>query len=379
MSFWNVKVDYKDARKVLVIPNITNASNIEKDSFVDVLYNHIIALDKVGEYFWHVILPKPVRKLNLENVKQHIAPFSGDMMNQRAFPPLDLIKIMKDVEYDVIYSHLSDWPQVGRYSKWGTSIYGYQHWFEGGSKHLPCNGVDRRDGKAKWLWLPIELLGISQMKVCYLNTQDQKNRVLKEAGELFNDEFVKKLDNILTVWNLGVEKSKIIDNPSENKRKIIVFNHRAAAYKGYPKFLELMREYRKRRDDFVVWVPQLNGQSPESWIDNSKSPKYEYYQRLQDCMVGIQMRQSNYGWSVSGTDCLMNGTPMVWQESDCYREIDPNGLFWNKKVDFFNILDKILDNDDYRNELEIKAIERAHELSTNEDKMIKELHKNLSN
>ena len=217
------------------------------------------------------------------------------------------------------------------------------------------------------------------MMVCYLNTQDQKNRVLKEAGELFNDEFVKKLDNILTVWNLGVEKSKIIDKPSENKRKIIVFNHRAAAYKGYPKFLELMREYSKRRDDFVVWVPQLNGQSPESWIDNSKSPKHEYYQRLQDCMVGIQMRQTNYGWSVSGTDCMMNGTPMVWQESDCYREIDPNGLFWNKKVDFFNILDKILDNDGYRNELELKAIERANELSTNEDKMIKELHKNLNN
>ena len=36
MSFWEVKIDYKDARKVLVIPNITNASNIEKDSFVDV-------------------------------------------------------------------------------------------------------------------------------------------------------------------------------------------------------------------------------------------------------------------------------------------------------------------------------------------------------
>ena len=54
MSFWNVKVDYKDARKVLVIPNITNASNIEKDSFVDVLYNHIIALDNVGDFFWNL-------------------------------------------------------------------------------------------------------------------------------------------------------------------------------------------------------------------------------------------------------------------------------------------------------------------------------------
>lgn len=375
MSFWEVKVDYKNARKVLVIPNITNASNIEKDSFVDVLYNHIIALDKVGDYFWNVILPKPVIKLNLENVKQHIAPFSGDMMNQRAFPPLDLIKIMRDVDYDVIYSHLPDWVQTGRYkNSIDTKVIGYCHWWEMKS----CNGIDRRAGKAKWMWLPVELLGISQMDTCYLNTQDQKNRVLLEAKELFNDSFVQKLDNILKVWNLGVSESKIIDEPSKDKRKIIVFNHRAAAYKGYPKFLELMREYRKQRQDFTVWVPQLSGQSPESWIDNSKSPKHEYYQRLQDCTVGIQMRQSNYGWSVSGTDCMMNGTPMVWQESDCYREIDPNGLFWNKKVDFFKILDNILDDTTYRNELDIKAIQRAKELSNNEGIMIKELDKKLN-
>jgi hypothetical protein len=375
MSFWEVKVDYKNARKVLVIPNITNASNIEKDSFVDVLYNHIIALDKVGDYFWNVILPKPVIKLNLENVKQHIAPFSGDMMNQRAFPPLDLIKIMRDVDYDVIYSHLPDWVQTGRYkNSINTKVIGYCHWWEMKS----CNGIDRRAGKAKWMWLPIELLGISQMDTCYLNTQDQKNRVLNEANELFNDTFVKKLDNILKVWNLGVSESKIIDNPSKAKRNIIVFNHRAAAYKGYPKFLELMRDYRQQRQDFTVWIPQLNGQSPESWIDNSKSPKHEYYQRLQDCMIGIQMRQSNYGWSVSGTDCMMNGTPMVWQESDCYREIDPNGLFWNKKVDFFKILDRILDDTEYRNELDIKAIQRAKELSNNEGIMIEELHRKLN-
>ena len=378
MQFWD-SIDYGNARKILVIPNITMSSNLEKDSFVDVLHNHIKALDKYGEYFWNVLIPKGnvTKKLNLPNVKQIEIHIPGDMMNQRAFPSVDLIKILKNIEYDTIYSHLPDWPQVGRYAKWGTSIYGYSHWFEG-SKYLPCNGVDRRDGKAKWLWLPIELLGISQMKVCYLNTQDQKNRVLKEAGELFNDEFVKKLDSILTVWNLGVEKSKIIDKPSENKRKIIVFNHRPAAYKGFPKFMELMEEYRKQREDFIVWVPQLSGKVPYSWIDNTKVPKHEYYQRLQDCMVGIQMRQTNYGWSVSGTDCLMNGTPMVWQESDCYREIDPNGLFWNKKKDFFEILDKILDDDTYRRELELKAIERANELSTNEDKMIKELHKNLN-
>jgi len=379
MSFWEA-IDYKNARKVLVIPNITNSSNIEKDSFIDVIHNHIKALDKYGEYFWNVLVPKGnvTKKLNLPNVKQIEIHIPGDMMNQRAFPSVDLIKVLKDTEYDVIYSHLPDWPQVGRYAKFGTKIIGYSHWFEG-SKHLPCNGIDRREGKAKWLWLPVELLGISQMETCYLNTQDQKNRVLAEAREVFKDEFVDKLDNILTVWNLGVEKSKIVETPSNDKRKIIVFNHRPAAYKGYPKFIELMEEYRKQRQDFVVWIPQLSGKVPYSWIDNSKSPKHEYYQRLQDCMVGIQMRQSNYGWSVSGTDCMMNGTPMVWQESDCYREIDPNGIFWNKKKDFFEILDRILDDDNYRRELELKAIERANELSTNEDKMIKELHNKLVN
>lgn len=378
MSFWEA-IDYKNARKVLVIPNITNSSNIEKDSFIDVIHNHIKALDTYGEYFWNILVPKGnvTKKLNLPNVKQIEIHIPGDMMNQRAFPSSDLVKKLKSIDYDVIYSHLPDWPQVGRYAKWETKIIGYSHWFEG-SKHLPCNGIDRRDGKAKWLWLPIELLGVSQMETCYLNTQDQNNRVLDEAREIFKEDFVKKLDSILTVWNLGVEKSKIVDTPSETKEKTIVFNHRPAAYKGYPKFIELMEEYRKQRQDFKVWIPQLSGKTPYSWIDNTKVPKHEYYQRLKNCTVGIQMRQSNYGWSVSGTDCMMNGTPMVWQESDCYREIDPNGLFWKYKKDFFQILDKILDDINYRKQLELNAIKRANELSTNEDKMIKELHKNLN-
>ena len=77
--FWE-SVEYNKARKVLVIPNITNSSNIEKDSFVDVIYNHIKSLESHGEIFWNIILPQPVKKLNLINVKQHILQFSGDMM-----------------------------------------------------------------------------------------------------------------------------------------------------------------------------------------------------------------------------------------------------------------------------------------------------------
>jgi glycosyltransferase involved in cell wall biosynthesis len=377
MQFWD-SIDYKNSKKVLVIPNITNSSNIEKDSFIDVIYNHIKGLERYGDYFWHILVPTDnvTKKLNLPNVKQHQIDIPGDMMNQRSFPSDKLISILRDVEYDIIYSHLPDWVQVGRYKKSiDTPIIGYCHWWEMKS----ANGVDRRPGKAKWLWLPIELLGVSQMDVCYLNTQDQKNRVLDEARELFNEEFVKKLDSILTVWNLGVHTDKIIETPSNIKRNIIVFNHRAAGYKGYPKFIELMREYRERRDDFVVWVPQLNGTPPENWIDNSKSPKHEYYQRLQECKVGVQMRQTNYGWSVSATDCLMNGTPMIYQDSLCYREIEPDGLFFSKKVEFFDMMDKMLDDDVFRREREIISLSRARELSNNESTMLLDLHKKMNN
>jgi len=377
MQFWD-SIDYNKARKVLVIPNITNSSNIEKDSFIDVIYNHIKGLEKYGDYFWHVLIPtgNVTKKLNLPNVKQHQIDIPGDMMNQRSFPSDKLISLLRDIEYDVIYSHLPDWVQVGRYRKSvDTKIIGYTHWWEMKSS----NGIDRREGKPKWLWLPVELLGVSQMDVCYLNTQDQKNRVLEEAKEWFNDEFVLKLDSILKVWNLGVNSDKIVDTPSKEKENIIVFNHRAAAYKGYPKFLELMKEYRTQRQDFKVWIPQLNGSPTESWIDNTKVPKHEYYERLQRCKVGIQMRQSNYGWSVAATDCLMNGTPMIYQESLCYREIEPNGLFFTQKKDLFKTLDEILDNDNYRIDLEIRSIERARELSNNENSMLSQLHTELTN
>jgi hypothetical protein len=90
------------------------------------------------------------------------------------------------------------------------------------------------------------------------------------------------------------------------------------------------------------------------------------------------MRQTHYGWSVAATDCMMNGTPMIFQESGCYKEIDNNGIFWKFKKDFFDLLDCMLNDDNYRREHELRSIERAKVLSTNDDKMIDELHLQLN-
>lgn len=364
--FWDT-IDISSCRKVLVIPNITNSANIEKDSFVDVIYNHINALKSHGDYYWHILLPQPVAKLNLDNVKQHIVDISGDMIHMRVTFPRKAINLLQELDYDVIYSHLPDWYMVKRYTD--KPIVGYSHWWEMKS----CNAEDRKNRQRN---IVPELLGVLGMKVCYLNTQDQKNRVLAEAREWFNDQKVQELDRILQVWHLGVPDNKIVSDIA-SKDKIIVFNHRAAAYKGYPQFIELMKEYREHRTDFTVWVPQLEGVPEESWINNTKVPKHEYYTRLQNCTVGIQMRQSNYGWSVAATDCMMNGTAMIFQESDCYHEIDPDGLFFKYKKDLFTLLDKFLDDKEFRNEQSLKSINRAKELYNKEQKMFELLHINL--
>ena len=368
MKFWNTTVDYSKARKVLVIPNITNSKNLEKDSFVDVLYNHIRELIPEGNFFWYVIVPQPIAKLNLENVKQLQADISGDMIKMRTSMPIEVVKYLESIDYDVVYSHLPDWSAVCRYTD--KPIVGYSHWWE----MKTCNAEDRKNHARNII---NEIIGALRMKVCFLNTQEQKERVLEEAKEWLNADKVKELEEKLVVWNLGMNEDKIIQSPTTNKENIIVFNHRAAAYKGYPQFIQLMKEYRERRQDFKVWVPQLEETPTESWIDNTKLPKELYYQALQKCKVGIQMRQSNYGWSVSATDCMMNGVPMIYQESKCYHEIDPMGMFFTYKKDLFTMLDNLLDDDTILLSKSLQAINRCYELQSNNKVMIKKLGNSL--
>jgi len=89
------------------------------------------------------------------------------------------------------------------------------------------------------------------------------------------------------------------------------------------------------------------------------------------------MRQSNYGWSVAATDCMMNGTAVIFQESDCYHEIDPDGLFFKFKKDLFATLDKFLDDNKFRHEQGVRSINRTKELRKNEQEMVKLLYNNL--
>jgi hypothetical protein len=87
---------------------------------------------------------------------------------------------------------------------------------------------------------------------------------------------------------------------------------------------------------------------------------------------------SDLGWSVAATDCMMNGTAVIFQESDCYHEIDPDGLFFKYKKDLFLMLDKILDDKNFLYENSLRSINRAYTIQKNEELMFNKLNNNLS-
>lgn len=357
MEFWNDPI--KGKRKVLVIPNITNSRKIEADSFIAVLANHI---EKLGDdFYWHVPVPEPVKKLaNYPNVQQHIIQMSGNMIWMRNNLPLDLIKLMHfsdGLDYDVVYSHLPDW-HVGRFTN--RPVIGYCHWWE----FTFSNGISNLN---RWLNFENEVLGTLQMERLYVNTLTQKKSVLSEAKRYFNDDIIAKLDNIIQPFYLATEANKIVDEPKFGNEKLIVFNHRLAEYKGWPKFYKFLTKYRTKRQDFKLWVSQsgIDGtRFEEPWIITEYKAKEEYLNHLYNCRVCVTPIESHHGWSLSATDAMTKGCPVIFGECENYREINPDGLFYSNDAELEMLLDKMLDDDEYQWVKGKQCLDRAIDLSS---------------
>ena len=96
---------------------------------------------------------------------------------------------------------------------------GYTHWTE----FKEITNYEYQVG------LAYNIVGLLQMSKCGINTQAQKNLVLKNAKEYFNDDVVSKLDKILQPQYLGWEIPKYEKQTTD--KNIIVYNHRPHTYK----------------------------------------------------------------------------------------------------------------------------------------------------
>ena len=193
------------------------------------------------------------------------------------------------------------------------------------------------------------------MSECGINTQAQKNLVLKNAKEYFNDDVVSKLDKILQPQYLGWEIPKYEKQITD--KKIIVFNHRPHTYKNYPWFLEQIDELWKKRKDFEVWVP-LADKIEREYMTNDKYDRVGYFSKLSSCYLGVCAKQKYGGWAVSATDGMSVGVPYLFSDDDYYHELAGDDAVYFNGDGVVGLIDEFLDDVEMRNVWSKKAINR---------------------
>ena len=358
-NFTDVEDNDKEYKyKILVYPNITFLKDLEKDSYVVVLGNIIRELNKIrDDLFFTIVSPAHINSLEFENTEQIIAPQMGYPNSMRMdFPFKEVFASLKwkENDYDIVYSHLPE--HTGNlknllYNSTNISpaIIGYTHWTE----FKEITNYEYQVG------LAYNIVGLLQMSKCGINTQAQKDLVLKNAKEYFNDDVVSKLDKILEPQYLGWEIPKY-DKQTTDK-KIVVYNHRPHTYKNYPWFLEQMDKLWKQRQDFEVWVPLAEGRERE-YITNEKFDRVGYFSKLSSCLVGVCCRQKYEGWAISATDGMSVGVPYLFSDDWSYHELaDDAGIYYEDGKQFLEKLNTILDDEDVREEYSIKSLERFEE------------------
>ena len=339
MSLYQTEQRQAKTTRILVYPNITFAKDLEKDSYIQVIKKQITLLNEIRDDLWfYLILPKEVPSLVFDNVTQLIVYLPTHSPTMRAHFDTEAIKkvLPREYDFDLVMCHLPEHAYDLKnvlYNKTQhvPKFFGYAHWFD--FKEVVNWQMDSFNKS---------MIGLLEYDKCYINTQHQKEMVLKQAEEIFNSDTLYKLSNILEVQHIGVDSKDIVLDINEKTFKKIVFNHRPETYKNYKDFLELMDKLYEQRQDFKVWVPLLDKPNRE-YVIVDKFDKDLYYKKLQNCCVGFSPKQTYGGWSVATTDGLMNGLPYIMYDDTYYKELNPTADFFTKDDDALLLLDSYLD------------------------------------
>lgn len=383
------EIKHQKTVRILVYPNITFQKDLEKDSYIQVIKNQIRLLNELRDDLWfYLILNKNISSLEFDNVTQmyiDLPPYPPTMRSH-----FDVIKLQKmlyhKLDFDLVMTHLPEHTHALKNVLYNVThhippFFGYCHWF------------DVRDVVA---WPKDSFLqnitGLLEYDRCYLNTQHQKDLVLNQAKETFNEKIVSKLNDILTVQHLGVNEKDIVNEINETPEKIIVFNHRPDTYKHFKEFIKVIDKLWKTRKDFKVWIPLLEKLDEDDNIDTSdknikslqkgrwflpnrdyimttKGDKKWYYKELQKCYVGFSPKQTYGGWSVATTDGMMNGVPYIMYNDTYYHELNPKGDFFENDDIALTLLNNYLDNPQYRNKQAKQAVDCIRKTLIYKDKI----------
>ena len=359
----------KSTYQILVAPNVTCASNLDKDSYVLVMENVIKSLNKIrDDLFFHIPITSYTRRLDFENTQQHIIKIPSFPNTMRCHYDVFTWNQFLDTrktEVDIIWTHLPE--QASNIRNHIVNLYGtdipivcYSHWIE--SKEF-------NPGLTTSMYHN-NITGMLQVKKCGLNTQTQIDAILEEAEEHYSQKTIDKLKNIMIPLYLGIEDDRISKTINTNTDKIIVFNHRPNDYRGWKPFLKVIKKLRSQRQDFKVFCSMLTanafkhlnhelGEDYKSYFDTEgPDSRDEYMKKLSECRVGFH---AGTRWAMSSQDGLCNGVPYVFEIGKETGELfgDKMEIGFSDFSQSLDLLNKMLDDNDFRNKQSQLALDHC--------------------
>lgn len=365
------KLINKSTYQILVVPNITRQKELEKDSFVLVMSNVIKELNKKrSDLFFHIPMPSFCNAFDFSNVKQYVyemPTFPNSMRSHYNFYFWKKMLDSREIEFDLVFSHLPEQTTnvmnnlINLYSQ-DIPVIGYSHWIEN----------KQNNPNMKVSFYHYNITGMLLMKSCGFNTQTQIDDILSEAKEHYSQKTIDKLKSIMRPVYLGFEDDKINNKSNTNYNKTIVFNHRTHPYRGWDKFLQIVKKLRDKRKDFKVWVSMADHTTSKTKLENmfddlsffefgGESDRGDYLKKLSNCVAGFH---GGNRWAMSSQDGLGQGVPYVFEIGDETKELFGKLQTGFKSIDeAVELYEELLDHSKVRNtqsELALKHCKTVH-------------------
>ena len=358
-------------KRILLYPSLTNYENHEQDTFLKFLRKLISSMSLIrDDIYWYCAIPSKesgnrgaarlIKKyLNFKNTKHiHLvtSPLPRDLSNLN-YSELKKIKWM-DYAIDAVFvnypQHASNLKKYFlNQTKFEPSFVGFNHFH------------DFPDILKQKSVLRLSLVGILDMKVCYINSKAEKDHLLELAGRTFNVNIIRKLNNILKIFPKPILPISENDTSSFDidPLRIIVFNHQPNLEKSFPLFCAAIEELWMKRKDFRVWVPFYEKRrTPFEWMitDIPKETPDKYYYGLRRCCVGISPRQLNGDWVVSTATGLLSGLPYIVYDDPVYKKLSPEIDTYKNRRQLNKLISFYLDNTEYRNKKVKDSLKNVH-------------------
>ena len=357
--------------RILLYPDlepVTFENSLSQNSYIEFLSEMIETFHKKRQdIFWYILTPKSRQKatgpqheknrgkLSAPNTKLIDLEVPYGPLSKVHFDLNELEKKLKCIDYpiDLIFCHR---PEITRQLKlffeYKTNlippIIGYLHLFE--LPDIDWKGV-----------FEYTIFGLTEMDVCFLNTRLQKQQVHEEARSLFSSSVCGELHEKLKTLPPVVIPRGVKPNKSGTYSRTIVWNHRVDKNQNFMEFQKTILHLRKIRDDFKVWIPKMRTSHKLSreyrWvIAGGFTSKKDYLNKLRSCCVGISPKHINAELReaiIEGNEC---GIPYLIFNNPIFREINKNSDFYKNRKEIIVLLNKYLDNSNYRNLMAGKSI-----------------------